>query len=55
MLIQIAKPKINDFDAVIMIKKQVLRLQVPMNYTQLMNILYTRDYLLVHFGCLLFF
>lgn len=37
-LVRIAEAKVDDFDLAVMIKQQILRLHVPMNYTELMKI-----------------
>lgn len=55
VLVKIAEAEIDYFNVIIMIKKQVLGLQIPMHNAQLMNVLNTRNQLLIHLGCLIFF
>ena len=45
-LVRIAEAKVDDFDLAVMIKQQILRLHVPMNYTELMKIVDSWDNLL---------
>ena len=45
-IIKISKPKIHDFDIVVIIEKKVFRFQIPVYDADLMNVLDARDYLL---------
>ena len=55
MLVKVRETKVNNFDAVVMIQKQILWLQVPVHDTQLVDVFDTRNYLLIHLGRFFFF
>jgi hypothetical protein len=54
-VVEVAQPKVDDFDAVVVVEQKVFGLQVSVDNAQLVDVLDARYDLLVHLGCLLLF